>query len=436
MKSLRKPASANEEEASRALAGAAGMSRRQLIRLLSAGGASAVFAASPGSLAHLAWAQGTAGDVAAAYRRNFVKDTTQNFYYPSATLAASRWWEFTTDVIPYERLFIRNRYRTPVVDKTVWKLKVTGDAIERPLELSYGDLTKMRSLAAVRYHECFGNASRTFGLVGQVEWHYVPIGEILSRVRPKSNAVQALFWSGVDGPDTGRPVDLSELRARPEAIGIAYGLNGKDLPADHGGPVRAIVPGWGGSASVKWLTEIRIASHRFWTRMTTKEEAIIGPDYPPEKPSPNDEFTMGTVASDVRGQMGKWQTTKSHLNIPVMLQPPRAIPPGYPLQWGQRPALKAGRQMLTGYAYSPWGIQRVDYSVDGGSTWREATLAGPTNREAAWVRFTFDWNASPGDHALMTRAADKKGNVQPAKAPFNALGILNNSVPRFEVRVA
>ena len=435
MKSLRKPTSANGEDALWNLAREAGLSRRQFIRLLSVGGTLAVFGASAGSGARVAWAQGTASDVIAAYQKNFIKDTTKNFYHPGATVAGSYWWEFTTDVIPYERLFIRNRYTTPVVDKTTWRLKVTGDAIERPMELAYGDLTKMRSLTAVRYHECFGNASRAFGLVGQVEWHYVPISEILSRVRPKSTAVQALFWSGVDGPDTGRPVDLSELRARSEMIGIAYGLNGKELPPDHGGPVRAIVPGWGGAASVKWLTEIRIASHRFWTRMATKEEALIGPDYPAEKPGPNDEFTGGVDASDVRGQTGKWQTTKSHLNIPVMLSNARVILPGYPLQRGERPTLKAGRQTMTGYAYSPTGIQKVDYSVDGGATWRRATLVGPMNRETAWVRFKFDWNATVGDHALMTRATDKKGNVQPTKAPFNELGLLNSGIPRFEVRV-
>jgi DMSO/TMAO reductase YedYZ molybdopterin-dependent catalytic subunit len=435
MKSFYNPASANDEKALWTLAREAGLSRRQFIRLLSVRGALAVFGASEGPGARLAWAQNTAGDVMAAYQRNFVKDTTQSFYHLGATVAASYWWEFATDVIPYERVFIRNRYKTPIVDKTTWKLKVTGDAIERPMELAYGDLTKMRSLTAVRYHECFGNASRTFGLVGQVEWHYVPISEILSRVRPKSNAAQVLFWSGVDGPDTGRPIDFLELRARPEAIGIAYGLNGKDLPPDHGGPVRAIVPGWGGAASVKWLTEIRIASHRFWTRMATKEESIIGPDYPAEKPGSNDEFTMGVTPSDVRGQTGKWQTTKSHLNIPVMLNQSGVIPPGYPLQLGERPTLEAGRQTMTGYAYSPWGIQRVDYSVDGGATWRQATPAGPTTREAAWVRFKFDWNAAPGDHTLMTRATDKKGSVQPTKAPVNALGLLNNSIPRFEVRV-
>ena len=436
MKSPRELTSANGKEALWDLARHTGLSRREFIRLLSTGGTLAVFGASAGSIAPRAWAQGTASDVIATYQKNFVKDITKNFYGLAATVQGSDWWKFATDVIPYERLFIRSRYKTPIVDKTAWKLKVTGDAIERPMEFTYDDLTKMRSLTAVHIHECFGNGGiRGFGLVGQVEWHYVPISEILSRVRPKGNAVQALFWSGVDGPDTGRPIDLSQLRARPDVIGIAYGMNGKDLPPDHGGPVRLIVPGWGGAASIKWLTEIRIANHRFWTRMHTKEEALIGDAYPAETPGPNDEFTMGVAATDVRGQTAKWQTTKSHLNIPVMLDKLPKIPPGYPLQQGQRPTLKAGHQMMTGYAYSILGIQKVDYSVDGGTTWRQATLVSPTNREIAWVRFKFEWNATPGNHTLMTRATDTKGNVQPAEVPFNELHLRDNSIPRFEVGV-
>jgi DMSO/TMAO reductase YedYZ molybdopterin-dependent catalytic subunit len=436
MKSLSQPISPDGEAALWDLARQAGLTRREFVRLLSAGGAVAVFGVSAGSPARLAWAQGAAGDLMATYQKNFVKDITKNFYGLAGTVEGSHWWKFTTDVIPSERLFLRSRYKTPIVDKAAWKLKVTGDAIERPVELTYDDLTKMRSLTAVRYHECNGNGGiRGFGLIGQVEWHYVPIGEILSRVRPKSTAVQALFWSGVDGPDTGRPIDLSELRARPEVIGLAYGMNGKDLPPDHGGPVRVIVPGWGGTASIKWLSEIRIASHRFWTRMNTKEEALIGQTHPADKPGLNDEFTMGVAASDVRGEATKWQTTKSHLNLPMVLDKLPDIPPGYPLQRGARPTLKAGRQTMSGYAYSPMGIQKVEYSVDGGTTWRQAALAGPTNRAIAWARFKFDWNATPGDHTLMTRATDKKGNIQPPEVPSNEMHLLDNTIPQFEVRV-
>ncbi|HEV2357434.1 MAG TPA: molybdopterin-dependent oxidoreductase [bacterium] len=437
MKKLPEPIPADIGDASRDSARRAGLSRREFVRLLSTGGALALFGTSAGLVGRPARAQGAGADVMATYQKNFVEGTAGNFYWLAATVAGSHWWKFTSDVTPAERLFLRARYKTPIVDKAAWKLRVTGDAIERPMDFSYADLAKMRSLTAVRYHECMGNGGmRGFGLIGQVEWHYVPIGEILDRVRPKSTAAQALFWSGVDGPDTGRPIDVSDLRARPEAIGLAYGMNGTDLPPDHGSPVRAIVPGWGGVASIKWLSEIRITRHRFWTRMNTKEEALLGPAYAAERPGPNDELTMGVAASDVRGVTAKWQTTKSHLNLPVILDKLPDVPPGYPLQRGQRPTLKAGRQTLTGYAYSPLGIQRVDYSADGGATWRRASLTGPTNREIAWTRFKFDWNATPGDHALMTRATDKKGNVQPAQITANELDILDNGIPRFDVRVA
>jgi sulfane dehydrogenase subunit SoxC len=54
-----------------------------------------------------------------------------------------------------------------------------------------------------------------------------------------------------------------EILARPEVIGLAIGLNGLPLHPDHSGPVRALVPGWGGAASVKWLIEINISTKRF-----------------------------------------------------------------------------------------------------------------------------------------------------------------------------
>jgi DMSO/TMAO reductase YedYZ molybdopterin-dependent catalytic subunit len=436
MRSMREPVSA-KGVAWPGPAGWARLSRRELIRLLGVGGG-ALAAAGPwaGPAIRQAWAQGV-GNPMAPFQKYFVQDVSANFYALDATVLGADWWTFTTDVLPATRLFLRSRYKTPTVDKATWSLRVTGDAIARPLTLTYDDLNRMRSLTAVRYHECNGNGGiRGFGLVGQVEWHYVPIGEILDRVRPTTAAVQALFWSGVDGPDTGRPIDIAELRARHEVIGLAYGMNGKDLPSDHGGPVRALVPGWGGAASVKWLSEIRIAGHRFWTRMNAKEEALVGPPYPAPKPGPNDEFTMGVAASDVRGPMAARQKVKSHLNLPIALDKLPDVPPGYPLGRSARATLRAGQQTMTGAAYSPEGIQRVEYSADGGATWAPATLVGPTHREVAWVRFRFSWNAVPGDYTLMTRATDRQGNVQPARITPNQFDLLDNSIARFEVRVA
>ena len=252
-------------------------------------------------------------------------------------------------------------------------------------------------------------------------------------MKPRPEARQLLFWSGLDGPDTGRPMAMQDVLARPEVIGLAVGLNGLPLHPDHGFPVRALVPGWGGAASVKWLTEINISTKRFWTRMHTKEEAYIGPEYPAEPHSPDDDY-RGVTERDVRGVSGTWLTTKSFLTVPLAMS--KSDPPEhYVLDKGEVPSLLAGPQTMRGYAVSPWGIRKVDYSVDGGRTWQEAKLVPPTDLEYAWVRFEFPWDAAPGEHVLMTRATDKKGEAQPETIPFNELGINCNVMPRFPVQV-
>ena len=391
-------------------------------------------------------AEGTTTQPAA---RVFAKDegTTLKVF---GTELGTPWYDQTPFVTPHELFFVRNRYPSPAVDPDTWELKVIGDAIENELTLTYEQFRALPSRTAPRILECFGNARTVnreqlnydveggnwgFSAFSQGEWDYVPIKEILDRVRPRSNALQLLFWSGVDGPDTGRPIPMEAVLERPEEIGLAFGLNGLiPLPADHGGPVRALVPGWGGAASVKWLTEIRISTHRFWTRMHTREEALIGDDWEREEfDEETDEF-LGATADDIQGQTATWQNMKSFLALPYAYK--KSEPPGrYILQQGDVPTLPAGQRTMRGYANSPVGIEKVEYSVDGGETWNEATLVEPTNLPYSRVRFEFPWNATPGAHVLATRATDKEGNVQPETVPLNTLGILCDAIAKFEVEV-
>jgi sulfane dehydrogenase subunit SoxC len=360
------------------------------------------------------------------------------------------WYDQTPQVTPHELFFVRNRYASPIVDPETWTLEVKGDAIETPLTLSYEELRAMPSRAQPRVLECFGNGRTVnreqlnydveggnwgFSAFSQGEWDYVPIQEILDRVKPTSEAQQLLFWSGVDGPDTGRPIPIKDVLERPEEIGLAFGLNGLiPLPADHGGPVRALVPGWGGAASVKWLTEIRISSHKFWTRMHTREEALIGENWPREEFDEDADEFLGATPADIEGQTATWQNTKSFLAFPYSYE--KSEPPGrYILAQGEVPQLTAGQRTMRGYANSPFGIAKVEYSVDGGQTWRDATLIEPTNLPYSRVRFEFPWNATPGNHVLATRATDKQGNVQPERVPLNKLGILCNAIAKFKVEV-
>jgi DMSO/TMAO reductase YedYZ molybdopterin-dependent catalytic subunit len=359
------------------------------------------------------------------------------------------WYDQTSWGTSHDLFFVRNRYATPTVDSDSWELKVSGDAIENELTLSYDELRELPSRTAPRILECFGNGRTVnreqlgydveggnwgFSAFSQGEWDYVPIQEILDRVRPTQEALQLLFWSGVDGPDTGRPIAMEAVLERPQEIGLAFGLNGLiPLPADHGGPVRALVPGWGGAASVKWLTEIRISSNRFWTRMHTREEALIGNQWPREEFDEDEDEFLGATPEDIQGQGGTWQNVKSFLALPYAYK--KSEPPGrYILEQGEVPTLPAGQRTMRGYANSPFGIAKVEYSVDDGS-WREATLVEPTGLPYSRVRFEFPWDATAGTHVLATRATDKQGNVQPERVPLNQLGILCNAIAKFEVEV-
>src|SRR5215210_7270576 len=136
----------------------------------------------------------------------------------------------------------------------------------------------MPSETRVATLECAGN-SRVFlvpqmpgaqwelGAVSNAEWTGVPLSMLLERAGVRSDATEVVL----EGADRGEPrndpkppggtpyvrsIPLAKAR-RPEVL-IAYAMNGKDLPMSHGAPVRAVVPGYYGMSSVKWLTRIRV----------------------------------------------------------------------------------------------------------------------------------------------------------------------------------
>lgn len=103
------------------------------------------------------------------------------------------------------------------------------------------------------------------------------------------------------------------------------------------------------------------------------------------------------------------------------------------LPWGA--TLPAGRQRVRGFAWSPTArISRVEVSLDRGAIWQPAELREPSIPRA-WARWDFEWDARPGDHAIVTRAIDTRGNTQPASIPWNAQGYGYNVPGPHPVRV-
>jgi DMSO/TMAO reductase YedYZ molybdopterin-dependent catalytic subunit len=168
--------------------------------------------------------------------------------------------------------------------------------------------------------------------------------------------------------------------------------------------VRALVPGWAGSNSVKWVTRIVVSRDPQWVKTNTTSYVLIGAAWPPERYAPAEGGPVTELP------------VKSALALP-------------------RPArLARGLQRLHGYAHSAHGpVRRVDWRVDGGE-WRPARIVQPV-LPRAWQRFELEWDAAPGPHTLHTRATDAGGTAQPDAAPFNEKGYLLNVPITFPVTV-
>lgn len=379
----------------------------------------------------------------------------------------AQWWKFNTFITPIEQFFIRNTYATPVADKDKrvdpkhWKLKIHGNGIERALTITYEDLLKMPSRSIVCTMECAGNGRTMFweqqgmtkgatqvkgngwglGAVGQAEWQYVPLSHILGLVGLKPTAKWALFWSGIDAKtagaesETGRPLPINELTQRGDDIGLVFKMNGLDLPPDHGGPVRVIVPGWTGAASIKWLSEIKIADHNFWVPLSAFDHVFQGPSYPVPKPEKGDEFRF-CKPEQITGPMVTWLKPKTLLTVPLRVTEQHALPHNYPLKLGETPRLPTGKRTMTGYAWGPQhGIAAVEYRINGGG-WQRAKVRGPKLGRYTWVRFSFDWDAPVGKHLIETRAIDTAGQRQPdSTIPYNSGGYEFWGVPKIPVEI-
>jgi DMSO/TMAO reductase YedYZ molybdopterin-dependent catalytic subunit len=288
-----------------------------------------------------------------------------------------------------------------------WCLEVDG-AVERPLRLSLDDFrTRERSTAVVTM-ECAGNGralleprplSQPWLLeaVGTAAWSGVPVEAILEEAGIHDDAVEVVFTGADRGSEGGeeqnyqRALPLAELR-RPEVL-LADEMNGAPLLPQHGAPVRLVAPGWYGMANVKWLI-----------RMTVVTEPFVG--YQHER-----AYRMRADESDP--------------GVPLSRIEPRAlmVPPGIPDFLTRKRTLAAGPAMLVGRAWSGWGpIDNVEVSVDDGHTWSAAVVEPPQLGPWAWQSWTYDWDATPGEHVLSCRAVDTTGRRQAERLEWNVGG--------------
>jgi DMSO/TMAO reductase YedYZ molybdopterin-dependent catalytic subunit len=308
---------------------------------------------------------------------------------------------------PTELFYIRSHFPTPTIDAADYQLRIDG-AVRNKLALSYKELRDMRPETQIATLECAGNA-RVFlvpqvrgaqwqlGAVGNAEWTGVPLRALLERVELDDGACEIVL-EGVDHgipaeePKPPGPISYSrsvprEKAVRPEVL-IAYQMNGRDLSDDHGYPVRAIVPGHYGMASVKWLTRITAVREPFQGYWQTSDYA----------------YWDTLDAHPVRRPLAEIQL-KSAIARPRVYE--TLLPDQECTVFG---AAWAGEREVT----------EIAVSTDGGHVWTAAQFLDPVRRHA-WRRWKFDWLTpkKPGKYTLLARAKDAHGNVQPAQHDWN-----------------
>lgn len=314
-----------------------------------------------------------------------------NLEFPFATLNS-----FLT---PNEQFYVRTHFHVPKLDAKSWRLKIEG-SVKKPLEIDYDDLRKMPSHTLPAVLECSGN-NRIFlkppqsglrwelGGVSNAEWTGVRLADVLERADIDKDAVEVI----AEGADKGeikpsspgviafaRSLPLEKAR-RPEVL-LAYKMNGKELPASHGAPVRLLVAGWYGMASVKWLQRLIVTKRPFHGFFQTFMYSMW-------------DRSQGAPALVPVSDM----QVKAEIARPMLREvvPVRSTYRVFGAAW-------AGEST----------VAKVEVSSDGGKSWHEAKLSDEAV-PFTWRRWEYKWQPpeESGPCILMARATDVKGRTQP-----------------------
>ena len=384
-------------------------SRRQVLDL-------ALRTSAFGAVAHVTpvslWAQ--AAKVAVGKEKLTIRSVRPPDYETPVALLDS--W-----ITPVEHFYVRSHMSTPpALDAATWTLQVEGE-VDAPASLSLDDLRKMPSVTITTVLECAGNGRAFFdppvagiqwekGAVGNARWTGVRMADVLKRAGVRSTG-RFVTMNGADRgmgtqPDFVRQVPIDKA-LHPDTV-IAYEMNGQPIHPLHGFPLRAVIPGWEGAYSIKWLTNLRVLDKEFdgfWV--------ATGYRYPTRVVAPGTAVDAKDMAP-LTGLVVKSLITKP-LNATV------ASP---------------GKIDVAGFAWAgEIDIARVDVSTDHGATWLPARLVGE-RAKYAWRRFEYSFQTPrPESYLILSRATDANGKTQPMTPAWNPSGYLWNAPDSVRVEV-
>ena len=331
-------------------------------------------------------------------------------------------------VTPVDSFFIRSHGNTPQINAESFRLSVEG-LVDTPLTLSLAELGRFEQHSVTATLTCAGNRRSEHsrikpvkgvqwreGAIGNANWRGVRLSDLLKKAGLRESA-KHVWFEGLDQVEDGGktfsfggsiPIEkaLFDREAIPGAL-LSTSMNDKPLSADHGFPVRTVVPGYIGARSVKWLSKIVVS----------------------DRPSPNH------FIADVYKLVDEGNTLEVAETGPIYRMPLNAAictPTA-------GTALKPGRIAVAGYALPPGlagaAVRKVELSIDRGRSWTEAKLSAPTT-EFCWQLWSAELAITTATEELIVRATDSRGETQPESVRWNAKGYLFNAWHRVPLKVS
>ena len=303
------------------------------------------------------------------------------------------WSTLDSFITPNDEFFNVSHYNKPVIDQNTWKLEISG-LVDNPMMLTIDDIKARPKQEVIFTLECSGNHGfPTFtGAIGNAKWAGTPLAPILKEAGIKEDGIEVIFFGHDAGVEKRRGNDMPQNFARSMSVEdaleetniLCYEMNGEPLPQPNGAPLRLIAPGWYGIACVKWLKRIEVRDTRLMNRFMARDYVTIREEIRPDGESVWMETSVGRTK--LKSLPAKVTRIGDEYRI-------------YGAAWG-----------------AP--IKKVEVRIDD-APWQEATL-DPVEDDAnstkwAWKIWHLNWDNPPkGEHTIVSRAIDTKGNIQPA----------------------
>jgi len=275
--------------------------------------------------------------------------------------------EFPDFITSNEDYFTTRISTVPVIDRDTYRLEITG-LIDNPVSLSLVDLRALSPIDLTLTTECIGNPTNG-KLISTAVWRGFNVYDLLVSLGLSDNAT-GVKYVAADGYYVSHTLD----QLRDNGILGALYMNNEELPAVQGFPLRILSPGYYGAKQPAWVISMEV---------------------------------IDTPLQDYWDDRG-WDTSPP-MDVDSMI----FFPAGNSIEVNTSETLHVG-----GAAFGGTRVAYVEYTLNGGQTWNNATIVEQIDADHVWVFWEVFLNfPEQGEYDLRIRATDINGNRQQQSDP-------------------